>query len=80
MRLLPWEILLTNLYGGFHKERHERVWEPKEEAYARLKQLSGQDFGYDVEAWRNYIEAKGGPAKAFPGLDPWLKSDEPNQE
>ena len=66
MRLLPHELLLANLKGGL---KNSRGYIPKERAYAQLKKISGQDFGYDVKAWRQYIRSSGGPKKTFPHLD-----------
>jgi hypothetical protein len=28
---------------------------PKEDAYTMLKQLTGQDFGYDMTAWKAWL-------------------------
>jgi hypothetical protein len=29
---------------------------PQQEAYLLLKRLSNQDFGYDVDAWRAWLD------------------------
>jgi hypothetical protein len=34
----------------------DRGYYPKEEAYETLKRWTGQDFGYDTGAWREWFE------------------------
>jgi hypothetical protein len=40
---------------------------PKEEAYRELKELSGQDFGYDYDSWEKWGLENG---KFLPGFEP----------
>ena len=53
MQLYPHQVFLlalegmTSLYG--------RPMPSKEEARQRLRQLTGQDFGYDAERWREWL-------------------------
>jgi hypothetical protein len=53
MRIKPSEILLLNLEGKL-SEQH-RLYRTKERAYEQLKHLTGQDFGYDAVAWREWF-------------------------
>ena len=57
-RLTPVQKLLSNLEQKF-PEHFGRLYMPKEKAYERLKQETGQDFGYDVEAWRKWFRENG---------------------
>ena len=49
-RLTLFQGLLLNLEGKIRPGRREYL--PKEEAREQLVALTGQDFGYDVKAWR----------------------------
>ena len=50
MKLSPFELLLNCMrVGGAHM-----VHIPKEEAYKRMKQLTKQDFGFDLERWKQW--------------------------
>jgi hypothetical protein len=55
--LTPLEGFLQNLAGKIEKGRREYL--PREEAYKELKEITGQDFGYDVRKWREWIKAHG---------------------
>lgn len=55
-RLTLYQGLLLNLEG---KVRGGRAYLPKQEAYRKLKQLTGQDFGDDAPAWRRWLIAQG---------------------
>lgn len=56
MRLFPEEVALANLKGEIPED--ERGFMPKDEAYDWLKELSGLDFGRDVEAWSEWVRKK----------------------
>jgi hypothetical protein len=53
----PFQGLLLNLEEKV--SRDSMIYLPKEEAYRLLKQWTGQDFGYDVAKWREYIKMIG---------------------
>lgn len=53
MRLTIAEILIGNLRGGFQKSFP--AYRTPEQAYKELKHYTGQDFGYDVEAWEKWF-------------------------
>ena len=53
MKLLPEEIALINLEQGFLKESPH--FRPREQALEELRQLTGQDFGEDVQAWEDWL-------------------------
>jgi len=59
-RMTRLQGLLLNLEGKIPPQRR-REYLPKEEARKQLVALTGQDFGYDVPAWRAWLR-KGGPA------------------
>ncbi len=46
--------LLMNLNQEIQKDRREYL--SREAAYERLKALTGEDFGYDVNDWNNWAE------------------------
>jgi hypothetical protein len=53
LKLTPFQVLLrtlTKARGGMTAMTHDEV-------HARLKRLTGQDFGLDVEAWRAWGES-----------------------
>lgn len=52
-RITIFQDLLMNLAEEFEEYMMEYL--PKEEAHRQLKQLTGQDFGYDVKQWRQWI-------------------------
>ncbi|MEO1286782.1 MAG: hypothetical protein AAFV93_03370 [Chloroflexota bacterium] len=55
-RLNPIRVLLLNLEEKFKGDESKRkLYVPKEEALSHLKQMTGQDFGYDIKAWRKYL-------------------------
>ena len=49
-RLTRFQRLLLNLEQKLPKGRWGYM--PREEAYKELKNRTGKDFGYDVEAWK----------------------------
>ena len=53
MRLLPHRIYLLALEG--RKTLRGRQLPTKEDAHDRLCRLTGQDFGLDADAWREWI-------------------------
>jgi hypothetical protein len=55
-RLLPLKGLIKNIKGDI-PQRHVRLYLPKDRAYQLLKELTGQDFGEDINAWKNWIIA-----------------------
>jgi hypothetical protein len=52
-RLTLIEGLLRNLASEI--DRNARAYLPRDVAYAELKRLTGQDFGYDVARWRAWL-------------------------
>jgi hypothetical protein len=58
-RLTLFQGLLLNLEGKIRPGRREYL--PKEEARKRLVALTGQDFGYDVKAWRAWLRKQDRP-------------------
>lgn len=54
MRLFPDERLLKNLQQKIPHGR--RGYIPHEEAYELLKAATGQDFGYDADAWKTWFK------------------------
>jgi hypothetical protein len=48
------KMLLRELKGYWFKWSRYQL--PKEHAHNRLKRLTGQDFGYDVKAWRRWFD------------------------
>jgi hypothetical protein len=54
-RVTPEQWLLRNLAGDIASDR--RAYMTKEQAYAELKQWTGQDLGYDVQKWRDWFKA-----------------------
>ena len=53
MRVKISQMLLDNLEGKL-SEQH-CLYRTKEQAYAELKHATGQDFGYDVQAWEEWF-------------------------
>lgn len=53
MRLLPHRIYLLALEG--RKTLHGRTLPTKKDAHSKLCRLTGQDFGLDVDAWKEWI-------------------------
>jgi hypothetical protein len=50
-----YEMLLRGLAG--EADPNTLSYISREAAYAQLKRRTEQDFGYDVEKWREYIRA-----------------------
>ena len=54
-RITLFKGLLLNLEGKIQPpERREYL--PPEEALAELKKRTGEDFGYDAAAWREWLK------------------------
>ena len=53
-RMYSHQYLIYNLAGNFYER--ERQYMPQEVAYQLLKQVTGQDFGYDHIKWESWIE------------------------
>jgi hypothetical protein len=53
-RLTLVQGLLRNLAQEIDQNRREFI--PREEAYLKLKKMTGQDFGYDVPKWRQWFK------------------------
>jgi hypothetical protein len=51
-----WEHKLVSILRGAYT-KIGNTYVSKEEAYERLKKLSGEDFGYDGEAWGDWVDA-----------------------
>lgn len=66
MRLYPLELYLANLAG---KHPHAMGYMTKERAYEALKDYTGQDFGYNVRAWKRHINSHGGPKQYDPSVN-----------
>ena len=54
-RLRLYTVLLHNLEQKI-KPHQGRSYLTKEQAYKTLKAETGQDFGYDVDAWRKWLK------------------------
>lgn len=54
MDLTPYQLFLANLKQEIPS--HQRGYMTREEAYRALKKVSGQDFGLDIEAWREWCD------------------------
>lgn len=52
-RLTSYELLLANLIQSLRSG--DVGYMSREDAYARLKKETGQDFGFDVKAWRKWL-------------------------
>ena len=51
------EVLVLCLAQEFDARRDNYM--PRELAHERLKQLTGQDFGFNVDEWRTWLAAQG---------------------
>lgn len=67
-RLTLFEGLLMNLNQEIKEGRREYL--SPDEAYRKLKDLTGQDFGYDVDKWRHWIKQNKASAKNPKGSPP----------
>lgn len=74
MRTLFHEILLLNLEQKYHSDHH--LYRTREDAYMELKHYTGQDFGYDVVAWRQWFKESEDPLPNY--HKPFDKKDEIN--
>ena len=54
--LLPHQMLLQNLAGTISAD-NKRVYISREKAIAYLRQITDQDFGDDVKAWKHWVGA-----------------------
>jgi hypothetical protein len=55
--LTPCEIYFANLAGAMNPNRLQYM--SKELAYKRLKQMTGQDFGLDMNRWKAWLVREG---------------------
>jgi hypothetical protein len=55
--LTPGEIYFENLAGTMNPNSLQYM--SKELAYERLKQMTGQDFGFDVDRWKAWLVNEG---------------------
>jgi len=55
MRLTPIERLLKNLKEEIPPYMR-REFLPKDVAYEKLKKMTGQDFGNNIEQWETWIQ------------------------
>lgn len=55
-RLTPEQYLLLNLEQQIPSD-NDVHYLTREQAYQALKNMSGEDFGYDVKAWRKWLRA-----------------------
>ena len=53
-RLTLEQLLLVNLAEQM-PSRFTLGYMTKEDAYERLKEMTGQDFGYDLDAWKAWL-------------------------
>lgn len=56
---IPKEQLANSLLGllqGYSSSHMSSKRMSKEQAYERLKKLTKEDFGYDIEAWKEYFD------------------------
>ena len=60
-RLTLIQGLLLNLSGQIAESRREYL--PADAAYAKLKELTGQDFGRDIKAWREWLKKNRQPGQ-----------------
>jgi hypothetical protein len=60
------QLLLRGLEGRADPNSLQYI--SREAAYQELRQRTGQDFGYDVEKWRDYLrqDAEGLPVSKRP--------------
>jgi hypothetical protein len=54
----PLELLLANLHGEISPE-YVFLYIPKDAALAALREVTGQDFGFDAPRWREWLEING---------------------
>ena len=53
LMLRPHEGFLKNLRQEIHPD--SRAYLSREDAYVQLRRATGQDFGYDADAWERWI-------------------------
>jgi hypothetical protein len=53
-----YELLLRGLEGT--SDPNSLRYISREAAYLELRQRTGQDFGYDIEKWREYVRLHAG--------------------
>jgi hypothetical protein len=58
MRATPTKMFLMNLEGSLPEDSMYFI--PKAEALAHLKDATGQDFGFDVQAWKTWLREQRG--------------------
>lgn len=60
MRKNPYRIVLANLNEEYKDDSsHRRLYTSKQEAYEMLKRLSGEDFCFDADAWKTWLQENG---------------------
>ena len=64
MRLTPIEGLLKNL-GQEIPRYMRREYLTQEDAYEKLKAMTGEDFGMDVECWRSWVHEQEKTGRTF---------------
>ena len=64
MRLTPIERLLKNLAGEI-PPRMRREFLAVDIAYEKLKAMTGEDFGMDVERWRSWVAEQEANGREF---------------
>ncbi len=57
MRILPHKLYLLSLAEDEGLRRRNKLID-KQIAYLKLKELTGQDFGYDVTKWEEWMNNK----------------------
>lgn len=59
----PFDVLLFNLAGMLSEK--SPYYQPRQEVYRQLCEMTGQDFGYDVARWQRWGREN---QKCFPGV------------
>jgi hypothetical protein len=53
-RLTPIQICMFNL-AEISTPLNKKIYKPKEKAYEEIKRRTGQDFGYNIDAWKAWL-------------------------
>ena len=69
-RITPLRMFLMNLRGQIREGRLEFL--PREQALEALRESTGQDFGWDADAWEAWLRVN---TKEFPGGRPRKKAE-----
>jgi hypothetical protein len=57
MRIKPYRIMLNNLAEKYEEQaKYRKIYQSKEDAYEELKKRTGQDFGYDIDSWEQWLK------------------------